>query len=81
MVAVQQYANHELALHLCASVRGDDVFLIQSGSESVNDHLMELLIMVNACKIASARRITVVMPYFPCTTLLFNWQQLLITNR
>ncbi|KAI3647044.1 hypothetical protein MP228_007265 [Amoeboaphelidium protococcarum] len=64
-VSIQQYANHELSLHLGVSVRGDDVFLIQSGSDSINDHLMELLIMIHACKIASARRITAVIPYFP----------------
>lgn len=52
-------------MDLGVSVRNEDVFIIQSGSDSVNDHLMELLVLVNACKGASARRITAVMPYFP----------------
>lgn len=46
-------------------MRDEDVYIIQSGSSSVNDHLMELMIMINACKIASAARITAVVPYFP----------------
>ncbi|CAG8500114.1 7890_t:CDS:10, partial [Acaulospora morrowiae] len=47
------------------SIRNEDVFIIQSGSKHINDHLMELLIMISACKGASASRITAVMPYFP----------------
>ncbi|XP_024942215.1 ribose-phosphate pyrophosphokinase 1 isoform X5 [Cephus cinctus] len=47
------------------SVRGEDVYIIQSGSGEVNDNLMELLIMINACKIASASRVTAVIPCFP----------------
>lgn len=47
------------------SVREEDVFIIQSGSGDVNDNLMELLILISACKTASARRITAVMPCFP----------------
>ena len=47
------------------SVRDEDVFIIQTGTESINDHLMELLIMINACRTASARRITAVIPCFP----------------
>lgn len=47
------------------SVRGEDVYIIQSGSGEVNDNLMELLIMINACKIASAARVTAVIPCFP----------------
>lgn len=47
------------------SVRNEDVFIIQSGSPKINDSLMELLIMINACKGASAQRITAVIPYFP----------------
>ena len=46
-------------------VRDEDVFLIQSGCGEINDNLMELLIMINACKTASARRITAVVPCFP----------------
>ena len=47
------------------SVRGEDVFIIQSGCGQINDNIMELLIMINACKIASAARVTAVMPVFP----------------
>jgi ribose-phosphate pyrophosphokinase len=47
------------------SVRDEDVFIIQTGADNINDHLMELLIMINACRTASARRITAVIPCFP----------------
>ena len=47
------------------SVRGEDVYIVQTGSAEVNDMLMELLIMINACKIASACRVTAVIPCFP----------------
>ena len=47
------------------SVRGEDVYIVQSGSGEVNDMLMELLIMINACKIASAVRVTAVIPCYP----------------
>lgn len=47
------------------SVRGEDVFIVQSGCGEINDNLMELLIMINACKIASAQRVTAVIPCFP----------------
>ena len=47
------------------SVRDEDVYIIQSGCGEINDNLMELLIMINACKTASARRITAVVPCFP----------------
>ena len=46
------------------TVRGSDVFLIQSTCKPVNDNLMELLIMIDACSRACAGRITAVMPYF-----------------
>lgn len=47
------------------SVRGEDVYIIQTGCGEINDHLMELLIMINACKIASASRVAAVIPCFP----------------
>ena len=47
------------------SVRGEDVYIIQSGCGEINDNLMELLIMINACKIASAQRVTAVIPLYP----------------
>lgn len=46
-------------------MRGEDVFIVQTGASEVNDHLMELLIMINACKIASSSRVTAVIPCFP----------------
>jgi ribose-phosphate pyrophosphokinase len=46
-------------------VRDEDVFIIQTGADKVNDHFMELLIMIGACRSASARRITAVMPNYP----------------
>jgi len=47
------------------SVRGDDVFIIQSGCGEVNDMMMELFIMINACKTAAAARVTAVIPCYP----------------
>ena len=47
------------------SVRGEDVYIVQSGCGEINDNLMELLIMINACKIASSSRVTAVIPCFP----------------
>ena len=46
-------------------MRGKDVYIIQTGSGKVNDHLMELCIMISACKIGSAKKITAVLPLFP----------------
>lgn len=57
---LRKFANQETSIEIGVSVRDEDVYIIQSGSSSVNDHLMELMIMVNAAKIASAARITAV---------------------
>ena len=54
-----------LSVEIKESVRGEDVYIVQSGSGEVNDNLMELLIMINACKIASASRVTAVIPCYP----------------
>ncbi|KAJ3158778.1 hypothetical protein HDU86_002459 [Geranomyces michiganensis] len=62
---MKRFSNAETSVEIGVSVRNEDVYLIQSGSMQINDHLMELLIMINACKIASAKRITAVLPYFP----------------
>lgn len=62
---LDKFANGETKVEIGESVRGEDVFIIQSGCGSVNDNLMELLIMINACKIASAQKITAVIPCFP----------------
>lgn len=56
---------HTHSVEIGESVRGEDVFIVQSGSGEVNDNLMELLIMINACKIASAVRVSAVIPCFP----------------
>ncbi|KAJ3390142.1 hypothetical protein HDU92_000638 [Lobulomyces angularis] len=63
--AVLKYSNQETSVTIGESVRDEDVFIIQSGCGEINDNLMELLIIINACKTASARRITAVMPCFP----------------
>ncbi|KAJ5771943.1 phosphoribosyltransferase-like protein [Penicillium odoratum] len=60
-----RFSNGETFVSIGASVRNADVFIIQTASNPVNDMLMELLIAINACKTASARRITAVMPCFP----------------
>ncbi|KAF9150785.1 ribose-phosphate pyrophosphokinase [Mortierella sp. AD011] len=64
-VKLTKFANRETNVEIGDSVRNKDVFIIQSGCGAVNDNLMELLIMLAACKTASARRITAVIPCFP----------------
>lgn len=61
---ISTFADGEISVSITESVRGSDVFLIQSTCNPVNNHLMELLIMADACKRASAARITAVIPYF-----------------
>ena len=61
---VKHFADGEASVSLEETVRGADVFLIQSTCKPVNDHLMELLVMIDACRRASAGRITAVIPYF-----------------
>ena len=61
---VRRFADMEIFVEILENVRGEDVFVIQSTSFPANDHLMELLIMIDALLRASARRITAVMPYF-----------------
>lgn len=60
----KQFADGELYVQIQESIRGCDVYLIQPTCRPVNDHLMELLIMIDACRRASARQITAVMPYY-----------------
>ena len=62
--SVTTFADGEVSVTINETVRGSDVFLIQSTCKPVNNNLMELLIMVDACRRASAGRITAVMPYF-----------------
>jgi len=61
---VSTFSDGEIAVSLDDSVRGSDVFILQSTCTPINDYLMEMLIMVDACKRASAHRVTCVMPYF-----------------
>lgn len=60
----RQFSDGEIQINIEESVRGHDIYIIQSTSYPVNNHLMELLIMVDACKRASAHSVNVVMPYF-----------------
>ncbi|XP_064636297.1 ribose-phosphate pyrophosphokinase 2 isoform X1 [Lineus longissimus] len=64
-VVSKKFSNQETCVEIGESVRGEDVYIIQSGCGEVNDMLMELLIMINACKIASSCRVTAVIPCFP----------------
>jgi ribose-phosphate pyrophosphokinase len=66
-VQLKTFANDETYCRYGESIRGADVFIVQSGSPPVNDHLVELLIMIQAAKLASAKRITAVIPWFPYT--------------
>ncbi len=61
---VLKFSDGEIGVNINETVRGQDVFIVQSTSYPVNEHLMELLIMIDACKRASAGRITAVMPYY-----------------
>lgn len=61
---VRRFADQEIFLEILENVRGEDCFVLQSTSYPANDHLMELLIMIDALKRASAKRITAVIPYF-----------------
>lgn len=60
----KRFADGELYIQIQESIRGCDVYLIQPSCYPVNDHLMELLIMIDACRRASARQITAVIPYY-----------------
>jgi ribose-phosphate pyrophosphokinase len=62
--SVRRFADQEIFVEIQENVRGEDVFVVQSTSYPANDHLMELLIMIDAFRRSSARRITAVLPYF-----------------
>src|SRR5262245_22947273 len=62
--SVRRFADQEIFVEIQENVRGEDVFVLQSTSYPANDHLMEILIMIDAFRRSSARRITAVMPYF-----------------
>ncbi|HEY5810476.1 MAG TPA: ribose-phosphate diphosphokinase [Povalibacter sp.] len=62
--SVSRFSDSETTVELLENVRGRDVYIVQPTSPPANDHLMELLVMVDACRRASAARITAVIPYF-----------------
>ncbi|KIW08560.1 uncharacterized protein PV09_00525 [Verruconis gallopava] len=64
-VDLGKFSNGETSVAIKTSVRNKDVFIVQSGSHKINDNVLELLIMISACKGGSAKSITAVMPYFP----------------
>jgi ribose-phosphate pyrophosphokinase len=61
---VGRFSDGEVTVEIMENVRGRDVYVVQSTSPPANDHIMELLVMVDACRRASAGRITAVVPYF-----------------
>ncbi|KQB76734.1 ribose-phosphate pyrophosphokinase, partial [Clostridium butyricum] len=61
---VGTFSDGEISVNINETVRGTDLFIVQSTNEPVNDNLMELLIMIDAFKRASAGRITAVVPYY-----------------
>lgn len=64
-VVTKKFSNQETSVESGENVCGENVHIIQSGCGEINDNLMELLIMNNACKIASASQVTAVIPCFP----------------
>jgi len=64
-VDIQHFLDGEVYVRFLSSVRGADVFVVQTHSAPVNQHVIETLIMLDALKRASARRVTAVLPYFP----------------
>jgi ribose-phosphate pyrophosphokinase len=62
--SVRRFADMEVFVEILENVRGEDVFIVQSTSYPANDHLMELLVSIDALKRGSARRITAVIPYY-----------------
>jgi ribose-phosphate pyrophosphokinase len=64
-VELETFANDETYVRYSESIRGADVFIVQTGAEPVDRNLMELLLMIQAAKLASAKRITAVVPWFP----------------
>jgi len=61
---IKQFADGEIWVQYTDNIRGFDVFIIQPTCAPVNDHLMEMMLMINAAKLASAKRVTAVLPYF-----------------
>ena len=61
---IRRFADEEVYVEIKENIRGEDVFVIESTSYPANDNLMELLVIIDALKRASAKRITAVLPYF-----------------
>src|SRR5438477_2879914 len=61
---IRRFSDNEIFVEILENVRGEDMFVLQSTSFPANDHLMELLITIDALRRSSARRITAVMPYY-----------------
>src|SRR4029078_2997747 len=64
-IELSTFPNDETYVRYCESIRGADIFLVQTGGRPVDEHLIELLFMIQAAKLASAKRITAVIPWFP----------------
>ena len=62
--SIQRFADDEVYVEIKENIRGEDVFVIESLSHPANDNLMELLVIMDALKRASAKRITAVIPYY-----------------
>ncbi|MCL2183733.1 MAG: ribose-phosphate pyrophosphokinase [Chitinispirillia bacterium] len=62
---IVKFSNENIKVKICDSVRGQDVFIVQPSCPPVSEGIMELLIMIDAAKHASAKRVTAVVPYFP----------------
>jgi ribose-phosphate pyrophosphokinase len=64
LISLTNFPDSEISCKLEENVRGRDIYLVQSTCTPVNEHLMELLVMIDSCKRASAERVTAVIPYF-----------------
>ncbi len=64
-IELSTFANGETYVRYCESIRGADVFVVQTGCHPVDRNVMELAFMIQAAKLASAKRITAVIPWFP----------------
>ncbi|ODQ63710.1 ribose-phosphate pyrophosphokinase [Nadsonia fulvescens var. elongata DSM 6958] len=62
---LRKFSNGETGIEIGVSVRDEDVYIVQSGSSNINDHVMELLILISGCKSGSANKITAVIPSYP----------------
>ena len=63
-IGVETFSDGEICVEILENVRGRDVFIVQSTSQPCNDHLMELMVMIDAMRRASVRRVTAVIPYY-----------------